>query len=71
MKPTDVTTQLRYGTDQIYFKSTKEMCELFADFPEAIKSTLEVTEKCNLELDTEDEPHAEFPYTRRVRRKES
>ena len=48
----EITTNLRYGTDQIYFKSTKEMCELFKDFPEAINSTLEVTEKCNLKLDT-------------------
>ncbi len=48
----DVLTNLRYGTDQIYFKSSEEMCRLFSDFPEAITSTLEVTEKCNLELDT-------------------
>ncbi|MFZ1322718.1 MAG: DNA polymerase III subunit alpha [Ignavibacteria bacterium] len=48
----EVLTNLRYGTDQIYFKSTNEMCDLFKDFPEAIRSTLEVTEKCNLELDT-------------------
>jgi len=48
----EVLTNLRYGTDQIYFKSTNEMCGLFKDFPEAIRSTLEVTEKCNLDLDT-------------------
>lgn len=49
--PLDVINDLRYGTDQIYFKSSKEMTELFKDYPEAIASTLEVTEKCNLELD--------------------
>lgn len=38
-------TQLRYQTDQIYFKSADEMCELFRDCPEAIASTLEVNEK--------------------------
>ena len=48
----DVLTNLRYGTDQIYFKSADEMCRLFKDFPESIRSTLEVAEKCNLELDT-------------------
>ncbi|MBW7854828.1 MAG: DNA polymerase III subunit alpha [Ignavibacteria bacterium] len=47
----NVTTDLRYGTDEIYFKSAAQMCELFKDYPEAIKSTIEVTEKCNLELD--------------------
>jgi DNA polymerase-3 subunit alpha len=41
---------LRYGTDQSYFKSADEMCRLFKDFPQAIESTLEVAEKCNLEL---------------------
>lgn len=56
-----ITTDLRYGTDQIYFKSTKEMCDLFRDYPEAIKSTLEVTEKCNLELDTSRNYMPEFP----------
>ncbi|MCX6163831.1 MAG: DNA polymerase III subunit alpha [Ignavibacteriae bacterium] len=50
----DLTENLRYGTDQIYFKSTQEMCELFKDFPEAIESTLEVAEKCNLELDLKE-----------------
>ncbi|MBS1518691.1 MAG: DNA polymerase III subunit alpha [Bacteroidetes bacterium] len=49
--PNEVLTNLRYGTDQIYFKSANEMCDLFRDFPEAIRSTLEVTEKCNLDLD--------------------
>lgn len=48
----DLLNNLRYGTDQIYFKSADEMCRLFKDYPEAIKSTLEVTEKCNVELDT-------------------
>lgn len=41
---------LRYGTDQVYFKSADEMCKLFKNFPQAIESTFEVTDKCNLEL---------------------
>jgi DNA polymerase-3 subunit alpha len=46
----NIETDLRYGTDQVYFKSAEEMCNLFRDYPEAIESTLEVAEKCNLEL---------------------
>ncbi|MEO8513902.1 MAG: DNA polymerase III subunit alpha [Ignavibacteria bacterium] len=42
--------ELRYETDQVYFKSAEEMCKVFKDFPEAIQSTLEVADKCNLEL---------------------
>lgn len=36
---------LRYQTDQIYFKSAAEMCALFKNYPQAIASTLEVAEK--------------------------
>jgi DNA polymerase-3 subunit alpha len=54
-------TQLRYQTDQVYFKSAKEMYELFKDFPEAITSTLEVAEKCNLKLDLKKSHMPQFP----------
>ncbi|MBX7046935.1 MAG: DNA polymerase III subunit alpha [Ignavibacteria bacterium] len=57
----DLTRDFRYGTDQIYFKSTQEMCDLFRDFPEAIQSTLEVTEKCNLVLDTSTNFMPKYP----------
>jgi DNA polymerase III subunit alpha len=65
----DLLTNLRYGTDQIYFKSTDEMCELFRDYPEALKSTLEVTEKCNLELDTSQNfmPNYQIPHEEKVK----
>ncbi len=42
---------LRYGTDQIYFKSADEMSNLFSDFPDAIKNTLEIAEKINFQTE--------------------
>ena len=54
-------TQLRYQTDQAYFKSTAEMVELFKDYPEAIESTLEVAEKCNLVLELGANHMPRFP----------
>jgi len=39
---------LKYGTDQIYFKSAEEMQKLFKQFPQAITSTMEVADKCNV-----------------------
>jgi DNA polymerase-3 subunit alpha len=54
-------TQLRYQTDQAYFKTSKEMCELFKDYPEAITSTLEVAEKCDLRLDLKKSFMPKFP----------
>ncbi len=45
----------------VYFKSAKEMYELFSDVPHALETTLEIAEKCNLEM-TFGEYHApEFP----------
>ncbi len=40
----------RFSTDQFYFKSAAEMKQLFAELPEAIKSTIAVAERCNLQL---------------------
>ena len=47
---TDYLT-LRYQTDQIYFKSSEEMISIFKEYPEAIESTLEIADKCNLQLE--------------------
>jgi DNA polymerase-3 subunit alpha len=58
--PPDINN-LRYGTDQIYFKSSEEMCELFKDFPEAIASTFEIAEKCNLNLELGKNQMPKFP----------
>ncbi len=54
-------TNLRYGTDEIYFKSAEEMCELFKDYPEAIASTLEINDKCNLEMELGKNKMPNFP----------
>jgi DNA polymerase-3 subunit alpha len=44
-------TELRYQTDQAYFRTTAEMHALFKDYPEALESTLEVADKCTLDLE--------------------
>jgi DNA polymerase-3 subunit alpha len=36
---------LRYQTDQIFFKSSEQMCKLFKAYPQAIESTIEVAAK--------------------------
>ena len=45
------TDRMRYNTDQIYFKSPQEMEELFGDFKPALENTMEIAERCNLELE--------------------
>lgn len=52
---------LRYGTDQLYFKSSVEMVHAFKDFPEAVSSTHEIAEKCNLILDLKKNHMPQFP----------
>ena len=55
-------TQLRYQTDQLYFKSAEQMCKLFEEFPQAIASTLEVAEKIEKYSLTPKKPYMpDFP----------
>jgi DNA polymerase-3 subunit alpha len=50
-KPVSATDRLRFSTDEFYFKSSEEMEELFAQFPEAISNTMVIANQCNLELE--------------------
>jgi DNA polymerase-3 subunit alpha len=53
--------RMRFETDHFYFKSPREMQEAFRDIPDAVKNTIEIAERCNLELRL-GEPHLpEFP----------
>jgi len=53
--------QLRYKTDQIYFKSPEEMQNLFKDHKEAIENTLEIDSKIDLKLEFEGHHFPKFP----------
>ncbi|HMB68672.1 MAG TPA: DNA polymerase III subunit alpha, partial [bacterium] len=50
-KEYDDPKRLRMSTEQLYFKSPDEMRQLFRDIPEAVTNTVEVAEKCDLELE--------------------
>src|SRR5438034_403488 len=41
----------RFDTDQFYFKSPQEMSADFAEYPDALRTTLEIAERCNVELE--------------------
>lgn len=53
--------KLRYQTDQLYFKSQAEMAELFKEYPEAIESTLEIANKCDLQIELKKNHMPAFP----------
>jgi DNA polymerase III subunit alpha len=40
----------RLLTDQYYLKTSEEMSDLFADFPDALENTLRIAESCNVQL---------------------
>ena len=45
------TKRMHYAQEQFYLRSAAEMKALFAEVPEAVQNTLEVAEKCNLEIE--------------------
>ena len=49
----DPRRERRY-TEQQYLKSPEEMCELFADIPEAIENTVEIAKRCNVKVNLGD-----------------
>ena len=53
----------KFGSDQLYLKSSEEMRALCEEFPEAWKNTLRVAERCNLDIRFGEGhlPHYETP----------
>ncbi|PIU42351.1 MAG: DNA polymerase III subunit alpha [Candidatus Omnitrophica bacterium CG07_land_8_20_14_0_80_42_15] len=60
----DDPNRMKFQTDEFYFKSTEKMQEAFPEVPNAISNSLQIVEKCNLELDFETThlPHYEPPH---------
>jgi DNA polymerase-3 subunit alpha len=45
------TKRMRYEPEQFYLRTAEEMKARFAETPDAVKNTLEVAEKCNVEIE--------------------
>ncbi len=43
--------RLKFSTDEFYFKNYGQMAKIFKDFPGAIENTLEIAERCNVDLE--------------------
>ncbi len=41
----------RYMTQEFYYKSSEEMQQVLGEYPDALKNTLEIAERCNLLID--------------------
>jgi len=52
----------RFTSDQVYFKSPEEMAKLFPEIPEAMSNTLEIAERCDVNIAVEPQlPSVEVP----------
>jgi DNA polymerase III subunit alpha len=44
--------RMRYESDQFYFKSAEEMARLWGEIPDAMRNTVQIAERCNLQITT-------------------
>ena len=50
-KSTLAQPKITFETNEFYLRSTDEMASSFAEWPEALESTLEIAERCDVELE--------------------
>ena len=50
-KSTLAAPKMTFDTNEFYLRSSEEMAQAFAEWPEAIASTLEIAERCHVELE--------------------
>jgi DNA polymerase-3 subunit alpha len=50
-KPVHEATRLKFQTDQLYFKPPAQMKNEFSAYPGAVEQSVEIGNRCNLELD--------------------
>lgn len=60
-KTLDDPNRLKFNTQELYFKSSEEMYAAFKDFEEALKLTVEIAERCNLDIDFSQNHLPAFP----------
>src|SRR6266540_4312680 len=55
--------RLRYNAKQFFLKTADEMAEVFKDFPDALKNTVRIAERCNVVLAKGENhlPHFDVP----------
>ena len=50
-KSTLAEPKLTFDTNEFYLKSSEEMAEAFAEWPESLAATAEIAERCNLDIE--------------------
>ena len=49
-KTVNEAERMRYHGDQFYLKTPEEMAQVFGDLPEAMRNTVRIAERCNVDL---------------------
>ncbi|CAI8207517.1 MAG: DNA polymerase III subunit alpha [Sulfurovum sp.] len=60
----DDPNRLRHSVHEFYLKSPEQIAKLYADIPEAIAATQEISDKCNLEIKLGNPTPPNFKFTR-------
>jgi DNA polymerase-3 subunit alpha len=60
----DDPNRMRHSVHEFYVKSPQQMANLYADIPEAINNTMEIADKCNLEIKLGNPTPPNFKFTR-------
>ncbi len=60
-KSTIAAPKLTFDTNEFYLRDSQEMIDAFAEWPEAIASTLEIAERCSVELELGKQLIPSFP----------
>jgi DNA polymerase III subunit alpha len=53
--------KISFDTNEFYLRSSQEMATAFAEWPEALASTLEIAERCDVELELERQLIPRYP----------
>jgi len=53
--------KITFDTNEFYLRSNDEMAQAFGDWPEAVAATLEIAERCNVELELERQLIPRYP----------
>ena len=57
--------RMRYHGDQFFLKTAEQMAEVFRDYPDALRNTLLIAERCNVTIPEGTEPPADLRRSRR------
>ncbi len=69
-KSTLAAPKMTFDTNEFYLRDSAEMAQAFAEWPEAIASTLEIAERCNVKLELDKQLIPKYPAPEGVSERE-